>query len=128
MTAVIRACERLNLGDLIDLMQARNDKEQCVRFDFGHVSPVGIDSFRGCYEDLAIGFEEEPKKYPSVAAFLKLLRDTVGKTFTGYKGGDYKMMGSSRVWVANYSNTSNTTIVGIRDCDYMTVLHTGWEE
>ena len=119
--------ERLNLGGLIDLLK-RSEPGQNVKFDFGGAVPTSVDSYRGYYEDLAIGFDDDPDDYPTVSEFLKMLQEAVGKEFTGYKGGEYKMTRKSRVWVANYSHTSGTTIVGIRDCNYMTVLHTDWEE
>jgi hypothetical protein len=127
MTVATQACERLSLGGLIDLLK-KQDPKHGLRFDFGGVCPTGISSYRGYYEDLAIEFSDQPDEWPTVESFLTTLREAVGKTFGGYKGGDFVMTGRSRIWVANYSHTSDTTIVGIRDCDYMTVLHTSWEE
>jgi hypothetical protein len=125
---VIQNYERLNLGGLIDLLKGQPDKDQHLRFDFAHVTPLCLTSFRGYYEDLAIEFSDAPREYVTVAEFLTTLKEAVGKVYTGYKGGDYKMTRNTRIWVANYSHTSNTTIIGVRPCDYMVVLHTGWEE
>lgn len=113
----------LNLGQLIELLENRNP-EDYLRFDFGGFSPCGLDSYRGYYTDLAICFE---RKYPNpVGAFLDELRGAVGKSFTGYKGGDFTMHRDSRVWVANHGETSDTGIVGIsrHGGDGITVLST----
>lgn len=118
--------ERLNLGELIDLLKKRPKKEP-VRFDFGWLVPTKCDSYRGYYEDLAIGFSEE-RVYPdpTVAVVLKDLQAAVGKEFMGYKGGEYRMTRKSRVWAANYGNTSDTAIVGIEDYEGTTILRTAW--
>ena len=120
--------QRLNLGELIDLLKTRPKKEP-VRFDFGWLVPTACQSYRGYYEDLAIGFTEE-RVYPDpmVAVVLKDLKAAVGKTFMGYKGGAYMMTRESRVWVANYGNVSDTAITGIEDYEGTTILRTAWME
>jgi len=115
----------VNLGELIDLLKVR-PKDHYIRFDFGNLVPTKCDSYRGYYDDLAIGFDETNYPNPTVDVVLKDLKAAVNKEFTGYKGGEYRMTRKSRVWVANYGHTSDTVITGIEGCDYMVVLKTAW--
>jgi hypothetical protein len=55
---------------------------------------------------------------------LKLCEEADGKTFTGYKGGDYHMDRSTPVWVANHNESGSTAIVDIRDGGWRTILVT----
>ena len=116
---------RLTLGGLIDLLTNRPD-DQRVWFDFGGLSPTTIDSYRGYYEDAALGFSQETD--PTVPQVLAELRGAIGKVVTGYKGGDFELHRNSRLWVANYGRTSDTAIVGVEECDYTTILRTEWCE
>ena len=116
----------LTLGKLIDLLKTQ-EPQQSVIFDFGGVTPTGIDSYRGFYEDLAIGFSDD-EVHMTVGAFTTLLKGAVNKVFTGYKGGEYRMTRRSSLWVANYRHTSGTIISGLMTCDFMTVLSTGWQD
>lgn len=50
----------------------------------------------------------------------------IGKTFTGYKGGDFEMSRRTPVWVANYGNAGNTGIVGIHDDGYSVIILTAY--
>lgn len=114
----------LNLGQVITLLSKRPGDHLCA-FDFGGTRPAGVGSYRGFYEDLAIGFEEDNSA--TVAEVLATLKAAIGETFHGWKGGEYRMKESSTVWVANRGNTSDTFIKGLRDCDYMTIIETDWE-
>lgn len=58
-----------------------------------------LDSYRGYYRDLA--FDPITRRRP-VKDVLKECRDAMGRTFKGYKGGDYMMGEATPVWVASY--------------------------
>jgi hypothetical protein len=60
--------------------------------------------------------------WPTVAQVLAVLEPAVNATFQGYKGGDYRMMRETPVWVANYSHTGGTGIVSIEAEDDHTVI------
>jgi len=115
--------DRLDLGEIIDLLSKR-DLDDLVRFAFVGLTPRKCLSYRGYYEDLAIGFTEEGVL--TVREFLQDLQMAVGGLFAGYKGGQYRMTRKSRVWVANYGLTSDTAITGIEDCGSPTLLRTAW--
>ena len=114
---------RLNVGQLIALLKER-PKDESVQFDFGGIAPTKCANYRGYYQDLAIGFDEEG--HATVGSLLAELTAAVGQTFMGWKGGEYVMRRNSSLWVANPGRTTDTVIVGINDCDYLTVLRTEW--
>lgn len=88
---------------------------QSLRYDFLNYYPTGIAySYRGYYEDLALGYSD---KYTDIAVWVlrtKLI-DSIGKLYIGYKGGEYKMDENTKLWVANCGEATQTYIRGIRD-------------
>lgn len=128
VTAERRARGQINLGELIKLLERREPDQQVV-FDFCCLQPTTIDSYRGYYEQLAIGHTPEMsygKK--TVADLLEQLREAVGKTYEGYKGGQYKMTEQTPLWVTNSGNTSGTAVVGLLPCGYKTIIETAYVE
>jgi hypothetical protein len=81
-----------------------------LRFDFKDVGVSELDSYRGYYDELAVGFDIGGM---GVQEFLIALIDAHGQTFYGYKGGDYIMHASTPVWVSNYGMCSDRIITGI---------------
>lgn len=122
--------EQWTLGRLIDAL-AKRPVDQEVRFDFGYLAPAGLDSYRGYYEDLALSFKDTGRHgehtSPTVAALLGDLRGAVGKSFTGYKGGEFTMGRDTAMWVANYGESGGTAVVGVDErCEYLTIITTKW--
>jgi hypothetical protein len=106
----------LKLGELIDKLE-KCYPECEVYFDFGDLRCGALGSYRGFYEDLALGFAEN-KNHPATetaGALLSSLRGAIGASFIGYKGGDFRMTRDSAVWVANYGNTTSTVIADVRE-------------
>ncbi|GAB3937263.1 hypothetical protein [Larkinella terrae] len=128
---------QLSLGDIIDriepLIANQPDvielykEEATVRYDFGYLFPTEIDSWRGSYDELALNYTEEGKE-TAITAFLELLKSAVGKTFEGYKGGDYVMNENTPVWVANYGNSGNTAIIDVLNQEHTVILITAYRE
>ena len=81
--------EHLDLGELIATLEAE-DPAKVVRLGFHNPH-----SYRGYYEDLAFDVAADV----TVSAMLADARAALGKTFQGYKGGDYEMCGSTSVWL-----------------------------
>ena len=127
--------DQLTLGELIAKIEAvvkkgykcHDGSEPTVRYDFEYLFPTTIDSWRGSYAELALNFETSGEELP-VSKFLELLKSAVGKTFEGYKGGDFAMDENTPIWVANYSHSGNTAVVDVLDCDYQVILVTGYRE
>jgi hypothetical protein len=127
--------DQLTLGELIlkiePLAEKYKDEPDIeVGYDFEYLFPTCIDSWRGDYSECALNFvvDDSDCKPLNVQAFLKLLKETVGKTFTGYKGGKFTMTKNTPVWVANYGNSGETAIVDVLDKNYKVVLITKYTE
>lgn len=126
--------EQLSLGELIAKLEAikptyvgyqEKEEPKLVYFDFPEARPTRLMSWRGAYEELALGFTwNEEAEYPTVTELLEDLRGAIGKTFTGYKGGDFVMGKTTPIWVANYGRSDNTAIVEVRDDGYSVILET----
>jgi hypothetical protein len=101
----------MQLGGLIKYLEKENPDEE-IRFDFGYMLPTTLDSWRGVYAELALGYTplDEVEDRPTVGSLLAECRRALGKSFYGYKGGDFLMTSDTAVWVDNYSECSNTEI------------------
>ena len=116
--------ETITLGKLIQQL-SRCNSDSYIRYDFGAFTPKGIDSYRGYYEQLALGFAE-PSETAKVGEILALCKGAVGKTFWGYKGGTYRMNEGSYVWVANCGHSTDTGIKKVKMMGYQAVIVTGF--
>jgi hypothetical protein len=72
-------------------------------------------SFRGYYEDLAF----EPKDNATIGEMLKDAEDALGKTFDGYKGGEYEMGEFTDCWICEYGTSNGAQKIGKILLDYM---------
>lgn len=130
---------QLTLGKTIKLLEmAINDdpEEEAkdpkkVYFDFCRLVPNGIDSYRGYYDELAVNWcnegwdhaGKEIKGWP-LTELIAELKAAVGKTYEGYKGGDFKMTEDTPLWVANYGESGSTAIVGVLDQGWCVIIET----
>jgi len=117
--------DQMLLGQLIDEL-LRHDLDQDIRYDFGYFYPHGIHSYRGFYEDLALGYDNKFKGDNHVKGgdVLSWLNNAINKEFTGYKGGKYRMNGYTPLWVANHDETSEVIIVDVQKFSVGIVLVT----
>lgn len=118
---------QLTLGELILKLKALNKPDEDVCFDFERATPTCLSSWRGSYCELAIRFDFESNPH-TVAKFIDLLEEAVGKTYTGYKGGDFVMGKRTPVWVANYGHSGNTAVVDVLDTRYRIIIKTEYCE
>lgn len=112
----------ISLGKLIKLLELEPQDNDVV-FDFGGFTPDLLASYRGDYSQLAISYRQNIDDM-KVSELLGKLKEAVGKTFVGYKGGDYKMDTDTLIWAANTGETPHTAITGIANCTWKTVLTT----
>lgn len=117
--------KQLNLGELISLL-SRFNPESNVRFAFGYFAPTTLASYRGYYEQLALGYEEG--KECTIEELLKRCRDMVGGTVQGYKGGDYEVGETTPLWAANYGQAPSVAIVGVLDLGWIAIIETDYIE
>ena len=87
-----RATTQMTLGDLI----SRLESMPADKLIHGLRDP---HSYRGYYCDIAL----EPSSSRVFASdLLRECRESMGKCFTGYKGGDFMMGEATPVWIASY--------------------------
>ena len=77
------------------------------------MSPGEPDSYRGYYDQLAISVQRA--SYSVAGDLLKTMKAALDKTFTGYKGGEYRMHLGTPLWLANHGEASGTRVTGIRE-------------
>lgn len=114
--------QQMTLGELISTLK-RKRPETPVYLDFVHFVPdCQVHSYRGYYEDLAIGYKSGGEC--NVGDLLAALEKANGATFYGYKGGEYVMGDDTVVWVANDSEAGGTVIMDVVDDKWRIVLKT----
>jgi hypothetical protein len=89
-----------------------------------------MDSYRGYYEDLAIGWavsKDYKDAAPKAGALREALRSAVGSTYGGWKGGEFTMREDSRVWIANSGYSTGLQIIEVLERSYAIFLRT-WRE
>lgn len=111
----------ITLGELIAKLEAiplkhhrdfdNSDDDVKVIFDFPDQYPTILDSWRGVYAELAMGYCDNEEKL--LKDLLADCKSAVGKEFSGYKGGEFVMGKSTPIWVANYGDSGNTAIVDV---------------
>lgn len=137
----ISDCKQLTLGELIqklekcELTHGEENEPKNVCFDFGSAVPTGLDSWRGSYDELALGYKlsghdnnDEHFAKTTAEELLNELKSAIGKKFTGWKGGEFHMNENTRVWVANPGNAGNTGIVEVVDDGWRIILLTSYCE
>jgi len=107
----------LTLGELAARLDAA-PQDILVEFSNG-MYPGILGSYRGYYNYIAIEYGE----LCYVKELLKRVKEAIGNTFTGYKGGEYKMTRMTPVWVSDYGAVSGKGIVGVSQNDSKIILH-----
>ena len=97
------------LKDLIERLK-QEPKENVIRKGFGHSM-----SYRGDYSQLAFA----PFENVTVGSMLEEAEYALGKTYQGYKGGDFVMDEYTDVFIAEYGSTGEQ--IGKLLLDYMLV-------
>lgn len=120
--------ETLTLGELIrQLKEVKPDVE--VDFDFAGTYPTTLDSWRGRYAELALGFDgghynDKQSGAPQAKDLILELESAIGKTFEGWKGGDFLMKADTQVWVNNPGMYSRTRIVNVSHTEFSATINT----
>lgn len=96
------------------------DSSKTVAFDRGGY-PSDTHSYRGYYDQLSVGKHNEET---TVAEFVRMLEDATGATYTGYKGGQYRMNDYTMVWQSEYGTASGLAIVGVKEQDEAVIIIT----
>jgi hypothetical protein len=112
----------LRLGELISFLEDCQE-DLYISFDFCDFVPGDIMSYRGYYEDLAIGYLED-RNGLKVSTFLGALNKVRNTTLEGYKGGHFLMHDDVPVWVANYGCSHETAVIGIKHSEHGIIIET----
>ena len=81
----------MRLRDLIEFLKTQPPDKVFNGFHRPH-------SYRGYYDELAF----EPDEHARIGDMLSAAESALGKTFQGYKGGDYVMLEMTPVHIAEY--------------------------
>ena len=114
-------CQPPTVQGLIDMLQPyERETPDAVVYVFGEIKLNGaIQSYRGYYDHLALGYCFDDFIHDdcqvTVEMLVRLLNDAIGRTFTGYKGGDFTMGPRTPVWLANYGRSQGGVITGVSD-------------
>ncbi len=134
---------QLTLGKLIAEIESagvKNGKGEAkgVCFDFGSAIPTVLASWRGSYAELALGYrltrydaaDQDKGRFGDCFAdkLLEELKGAIGKTYEGWKGGDFVMDADTPVWVSNQGNADNTGVIGVLDKGFQLVILTDYCE
>ena len=109
-----RERDNYNLGNLIEDL-SKYPENANVSIEPFELYPVGFDSYRGYYCDLSIDYTLDGYKGLNCGQLLEEAKKSVGKTFTGYKGGDFKMTKNSVIWLAPYGRSTDVMLTGVKD-------------
>lgn len=109
----------MTLGELIDRLENVSDKDKGV-ITSGGTYAAGFSSYRGYYEELAI--VPSIDNWQNVTEFLQHAKDAVGKTFTGWKGGEYLMDRDNPLWLAAPGHCPGIGLKKIIETDYNVIL------
>lgn len=119
---------QMTLGEFIRALE-RQEPDEHVKFDFVHFGPTMLDSYRGYYEQLALGYEECGRmhgstqyEYPTVLQLHNHCKEALYKVFTGWKGGNYAIDDRTQLWVANPGESGGTAIVNVEKRLYVTII------
>ena len=134
---VLASSNQLTLGEILLKLETAVEaqkirieegrKEAHVRFDFEYLHPTYLDSWRGSYNEIAIGFSEKGEG-PTLSSFYSMINAAIGQEYTGWKGGEYTMNKHTPVWVANQGHSGNTAVLDIVDDGYVVFIITGLRE
>ena len=97
------------LGEMIARLE-REPSEKVIRRGF-----LRPHSYRGFYEDLAF----EPVENVPVRDMLECAKASLGKTYQGYKGGNYNMDERTSVWIAVYGDLGEPITPTVLECILM---------
>lgn len=100
----------MTLGEFIKQLE-KIPKNYLVFIKPYDLIPQDFDSYRGYYDQLALNYDINGSC--TVEKLLKLAKQSVNKTFIGYKGGEFVMTKNTPIWISNYGNTSSILLTKV---------------
>lgn len=111
--------ETISLSDLAEQLEKCSEQATVLYWPTIIGYPTSVDSYRGYYEDLALGHSS---KLTTVKELVSNLKGAENQIFEGYKGGNYQMHSKSSVYVDNPGECSGigiTKVVDMGDSVYL---------
>ena len=109
---IIKKCQGLpNLP--IRIRCIRND-EQNPSSDYSGMCPYDTDSYRGYYDELSLNPIDPNKEEVDLNRFVKMMEDSLGRAYYGYRGGEYYMYKDTFVWLSEYGESSGFAVTDIQ--------------
>lgn len=102
----------MKLGELINRLETQNRQAQ-ICFDFGQALPGFFHSYRGDYSELGLTFvaREYGDSCTTVGEFLGKCQDALCESFTGWKGGTFRMDENTPIYIVGDEGTLSETII-----------------
>lgn len=114
---------QITIGQLINKLKTI-DPDKRVYYDWLRAAPTRFNSYRGYYEDVALGATCERYESKTVGELLAEAEAIMGTALEGYKGGYFKVTPAKPLWVANYGSSTGWAIVGIDENEFYVTLKT----
>lgn len=120
--------DQMTLGDMIVALEGIRDQTTDIVLPMS-LLPVGVDSYRGYLDNLAINWyhrDDHKGVAPTVGTLLAQLKTALGKTYQGFKGGNFTMNEDTPVFVAKWGEIGSTCVIGINNqrwCVFIEVGH-----
>ena len=123
--------EPLTIGQIKTLLKSM-PQSAVVEFDFCHITPTGVGSYRGFYNQPSLEYDPNfPCSLLEVSGLLDMLDDLTSLEYNGWKGGEYRYNDSQVLHVAECGKTSCTYIWNVSQigkyCPKV-ILNTMYEE
>jgi hypothetical protein len=123
----------MTINELIDRLRCA-EPDARVRFSFCGCVPTTVGSWRGIYAEPAIGWQPADysgyvKDYPTASSLIaELERSIDGRSYIGWKGGEYRYTGDQTLHVDNYGDYTKTEIYQVVAIDSDVVMYTDEEQ
>ena len=116
----------MKLGQFIKKLEQLIKKHgnQRVYFGFGETYPTDVNSWRGDYSQLALGWNCNYCQSANSEKLLRICKTAGISTFQGYKGGEYNMNYDVGLYADNWGISSQTIITNIIFDDFKFVIIT----
>ncbi len=106
---------QLSVQELIARLEQFDPKTSVGLRFYGATLIASVDSYRGYYDELAFDVTTDyGVSDPTVGEVLYCLKQALGKTFYGWKGGEYVMNQHTPLWIAK-SGTTGSKVVGVNE-------------
>jgi hypothetical protein len=112
-----RATYQMTLGELVSRLSSLPQDAKVEGMSSEAIS------YRGYYSEIAFLHGSS-----TVGEILETAKDSIGRTYQGYKGGDFVMQKNTPVWVSDYGTSSGLQIMSIQKDGVDYLVHCQPEE